>query len=175
MKTKGAAALEEGIHAGSDSAPNPHSSMEFQSYPPACQEDVRKIPMEAMATETTKERQARMIGIMRKEPLQMAGSAVTTCPNCGTRFPDTGGAHWTGHCLMRLRRIVHGLVARGEPAAHILAKMSEMEESIARDGPMLVHAQHGLLDVDLPEFRDWAWDDTFVPWRPDGRRRHELT
>ena len=126
--------------------------------------------MKTLVTETTTERQGRMIAAMEKEPLRLAGSAVTACPECGTRFPDTGGGHWIGHCLLHLRRAArHPRILFAQ--AGVLSRISAIEARVERDGPWHVKSEHGLLDDGRPEFRIQAWDDTRIQWRPDGRRR----
>ena len=63
----------------------------------------------SLVTESTRERQRRWARDERRRPMRLAGSAVTTCVECGERFPDTSGGHWPGQCLLVLRRTLRRL------------------------------------------------------------------
>ena len=58
-----------------------------------------------LVTDATEERRARWRARERGRPMRLVGSAMTTCLECGETFPDTGGGHWPGECLLVLRRI----------------------------------------------------------------------
>ena len=67
------------------------------------------MAIKSLVTDSTEVRRRKWARGAGKRPLRLAGSAVTTCLECGERFPDTSGGHWPGQCLLVLRRLLRRL------------------------------------------------------------------
>ena len=61
------------------------------------------MAIKTLVTDSTDVRRRKWARGERKRPLRLVGSAMTTCLECGERFPDTSGGHWPGECLLVLR------------------------------------------------------------------------
>lgn len=127
--------------------------------------------MKTLDTGTTEERRARMKKRMEKDRVSIVGSAYHTCPDCGMRFPDTGGYHWPGHCLLRLRRIAAR--EEGDSRLALLFRISSIESKVEREinfseGIKPVHGEIGTPRGGRPEFEDFEVAPN-QRWYPDGR------